>query len=312
MDTFFGQGHFPCEEDALEAVYGYRCTCLIYGAAGPPCACEAQEDQPSEPPGKRHRANIMPAMPAAAAPTAAPVAAAAAPATRAPVHHPAPQASAPPAKRHKKRGKKRGGRRGKGGKPSDDFEVACAIERLVLDVATLDDIIPDPAPGSCGRCEWDGDSCDRCYFIALDDVIDSIPGYVASRGAGHAALVRGLRQDDPYRLPSLWHIPPPGGKCDCRCCAHPMPFATDFVACDDDACCGLYHEPAAWVHAVKRARIARAVARDSAPTTRPPRAPPRPATEYSDDSGDENFWRDSWDNVDDQGGWGCAPAWAAK
>jgi len=111
--------------------------------------------------------------PAVAPPPAAPAAppakrqrTAAAPA------HPAPRACPPPAKRrrHKKRGARgKRGKEGGGGKrgPSVDFEVACALERLVLDVAALDHVIPDPAPGSYEWCEQDDEACEMCHLRAL-------------------------------------------------------------------------------------------------------------------------------------------------
>ena len=33
------------------------------------------------------------------------------------------------------------------------------------------------------------------------------------------------------------------------------------------------------------------------------------ATQYDGD-GDEQYWKDSWDDAEDHGGWGYAPAWA--
>ena len=339
MSSFYEEppGMFSCEPDTREGVHGYRCQCV---EAGVSCACEVQEDQPSEMqmglqeqiPWNDQSVAPVPAAPAAPpAPPAksvapVPAAPAAPPAKRqrttaaAAPTHPAPRACPPPAKRqrHKKRGARgRKGKEGGGGKrgPSIDFEVACALERLVLDVAALDVVIPDPEPGSCEWCERDDDACERCYFQALDEVIASIPGHVASTGAGHASLVRGLRKDDPWRLESLRHITPPGGKCSCRCCANPLPFATTYEVCYDDACCGRYYEPAAWIHAVERAQKARSIARDNAPTSRPSREPPRPAAAAAaatqdDGDGDEQYWKDSWDDAEDHGGWGYAPAWA--
>ena len=82
-----------------------------------------------------------------------------------------------------------------------------------------------------------------------------------------------------------------------------------------DACCGRYYEPAEWTYAVERARKARSIARDNAPTSRPSHAPPRraagaTAATQDDGDGDEHFWKDSWDDAEDQGGWGYAPTWA--
>ena len=47
MSTFYGEppGMFSCEPDAREGIHGYRCQCIEVGVS---CACEAQEDQPSE------------------------------------------------------------------------------------------------------------------------------------------------------------------------------------------------------------------------------------------------------------------------
>ena len=47
MTSFYGEppGMFSCEPDAREGIHGYRCQCAAYGAS---CACEVQEDQPSE------------------------------------------------------------------------------------------------------------------------------------------------------------------------------------------------------------------------------------------------------------------------
>ena len=202
--------------------------------------------------------------------------------------------------------------------------MACVLEQLCLEVEAWDLVMPAhwPTQGGPGahcaltNCDLE-ENCEPCELECMAADVHAIPAFLRDPQLALEAqeYAQDLRADEPLRLPSLRQVSVPG-KCACRCCTHPLPFATDYDSCMEPACCALVMAPAARQFAVRREAAARGLRPPAAPV-RSPSAPARrtkaAGRSQSGDDDDDGWWDDSW--TTDDGSWyggGYMPSWAQK
>ena len=139
---------------------------------------------------------------------------------------PAPTHSAPPArdpatKRRKRSLRGRGGRRKVTRGKSVEYEVACVIEQLCLEVEAWGVLLPchwpeQGGPGAhCARTNCDFEEyCQPCVHECIAADVKVIPTLLRDPRLVREAQehAQDIRAGEPLRLPSLRHVPVPGPR----------------------------------------------------------------------------------------------------